>query len=494
MHRIIFLVLFSIFVSSIFCQYKVSDEDYYLNFSSVSFELIDTNEILKNKAKFYNFLKTLEKDVKGKNQKKELKQLYEKIHNAYFVKYAENPEFIEIFRTGQYNCVTASALYTLVFEYFKIPYEIREMPTHVYVLAYPKEHNIVIESTMPAAGVIELQKKEIEALKNSLIENKIATKSEVDEKGFFNKFLKIDSIISKNQLNAIQNYNLAVKLCNEKKYVQALDRIIKANDKYNSFQIQGVYEEVLRNLTADEKYMASTENKCFVFESFYNLMQNEDDINERTRSFLFETIVNKPIANNLKELKYYKNCINLTLKESNINKEINRLLNLFIAEVNYNNSETDSSLYFLNISYDSTKVETFPFINTVIAKKYQEIANTDSLIKTVNEFEKIYPHSKKDKVLRSVKIAAFMSSIYTEFELNKYDKANRLFEEFKKVYKPSDGNIYHQDAIGAGFGAASAYQVRKDNYSKAIEILKEGLKYAPNSLELRRKLDLIEDK
>jgi len=68
--------------------------------------------------------------LKKINEKK-IRYIYDLVHSRFLIKYEAENRFYEIIRTGKYNCVTATALYALLFEALGIPYAIKEEPTHV---------------------------------------------------------------------------------------------------------------------------------------------------------------------------------------------------------------------------------------------------------------------------------------------------------------------------------------------------------------------------
>ena len=111
--------------------------------------------------------------VNTKKNDKKIKTVYNQVHSTFLKKYQEDVRFQDIFTNGNYNCVTASALFALVFEQLNIPYEIKEEPTHVYLLAYPNSSNILVETTTPLSGFLSFddrfKQNFIEVLKNQKI-------------------------------------------------------------------------------------------------------------------------------------------------------------------------------------------------------------------------------------------------------------------------------------------------------------------------------------
>jgi len=79
-------------------------------------------------------------------------------------------------------------LYSIVFEYFAIPYQNRELPTNVYIIAYAGEPNITVESIVLENGIGEFYKKSMEQYKDQLEADKILTRAEVEDDNFIRQY------------------------------------------------------------------------------------------------------------------------------------------------------------------------------------------------------------------------------------------------------------------------------------------------------------------
>jgi hypothetical protein len=88
------------------------------------------------------------------NEKKKVMRLYDDIHEKFLDKYTVFTPFSSIFTSQEYHCVTSNMLFALVFNEFGIPYEIRETPNHVFLVAYPNSSYITVETTcaLPSSG------------------------------------------------------------------------------------------------------------------------------------------------------------------------------------------------------------------------------------------------------------------------------------------------------------------------------------------------------
>lgn len=198
------------------------------------------SDLAGDQATFYQFLASLDKKTAKKKRIKRMALIYEGIHERYFDKYVENPVFHDIFDKREYNCVTATALYSLAMEYLDIPYVIREAPTHVYLIVYPGTDRIMFETTTPADGYSTISKRRVEAYRKYMISNKLITEKEANSHDFFSAHVLGDSAVSLQELIGIQYYNNSLIYGEAEMYNQAIDQAGKALTYYDKPYIKAL--------------------------------------------------------------------------------------------------------------------------------------------------------------------------------------------------------------------------------------------------------------
>ena len=161
----VLLIIFFLSQKSVAQEYTSKIEEIILNAykkDSVNYNFlksicaIDSTFSETNYSEYYkkldDVIKTLpSKESKSKKETKRIKKVYDIIHSKFLKKYEANSIFTDIFKNGNYNCVTASAIYAYIFDKLDVPYHVKEAPSHVYLIAYPKTHNIYLETTAPGA-------------------------------------------------------------------------------------------------------------------------------------------------------------------------------------------------------------------------------------------------------------------------------------------------------------------------------------------------------
>lgn len=170
---------------------------------------------------------------------KQIKYVFKEVHNHFLRKYLERALFSDIFIAGTYNCVTASALYALVFDELNIPYEVIELPTHVYLIAYPESEKIKVETTDPMSGYIVHDDRFKREYVQFMKKNKIISDYEFRHKShdeLFNEYFYNIKSVNVKALSSYQYFNEGLWLLMKENKQAALQYFKK------SYQIEPHYK------------------------------------------------------------------------------------------------------------------------------------------------------------------------------------------------------------------------------------------------------------
>ncbi len=115
-------------------------------------------------------------DIDTKSEVKKVKYVYDYVHKQFLKVYKLQNSFADIFSKGEYNCVSASALYAIIFTKLDIPFNIIEAPHHVYLVAYPQTFKILIETTSPEKGYYQFNDNFINQYVKILYNSKLISK------------------------------------------------------------------------------------------------------------------------------------------------------------------------------------------------------------------------------------------------------------------------------------------------------------------------------
>ena len=455
-------------------------------------EKVDNNLTIATKQDFYNFLDQIKEDVFSKKRKKTAANLYKKIHTKYFNKYIENPIFSDIFTKKEYNCVTASALYALALEHYNIPYEIRETPVHVYLVLYPNEDKIIYESTTPGSNLMSISKKEIENYKQNLIANKIITEEEGKSDDFFDDYYLGDSTINVQQLAAIHYFNNGIKKAEANDFINAINQLEKGYQYHATEYIKELIKYYLvthlDNIKADKSsvdycnyygklahYTTGIENYVDEVSALFYMNFSDDIKTEKDRNHLSEVTA----------------CLTPQIENDSLKDKITDINYAMMADYYLQSADFDKALQYVMKIYNPEKAVLNLAAKDCVLRKLSDIRNPEQGLDSLAKYIEIFPFLKEDKHALGFKAWCKLRIIHIHFELNEYEDGIAALNEFRKEFKPDADVVYSEDLLGAGFGSASAYFVRKNDYNEAKKLLLEGLEYNSFNLELKRKLKLL---
>lgn len=127
-------------------------EDLYL-----AIDVNSETEAGRYKAKLHALINGFKKDqIDRKKEKKQVKRIYEETHTSLMVRYEKEALFPDLFKNGNFNCVTGSIVYSLIFQECNIPYYIQKGMNHVNLVAYLETSTILVESTDSEKGLVSM--------------------------------------------------------------------------------------------------------------------------------------------------------------------------------------------------------------------------------------------------------------------------------------------------------------------------------------------------
>jgi hypothetical protein len=259
-----------------------------------------------------------------KTNKQKAKLIFKEVHEHFFRRYDENVTFNRVFEDGVYNCVTASMLYAIVLKKYGVPFEIKEKPEHVYLVAFPGSDNILFETTNPK-GMFAPDEKSKRAYVDGLVSMKFTTLDYVNTVGVarvFNEFYYNNQSISLTQLAGVQYYNLAIFQYDNEKKDEAIRSAVKMGMLYECPKHQYLKVAYIGNIIGNSRfdttkdilylceYANSTRNvsdKKLVLNAFENLI-NDQLFKKSNDAFVTQAygIINERIKDKevLNEIKY----------------------------------------------------------------------------------------------------------------------------------------------------------------------------------------------
>lgn len=427
-----------------------------------------------------------------KKTEKKIKSLYEDVHEQFLTKYETQNDFSSIFSNGHYNCVSASALYGIIFSEFDVPYIIKEKPTHVYLIAYPGSEKILVESTDPSGGFVTSSDRFKEAFIEQMTNAKLISAEEAKSKSInqlFDEYYFSDPDITLKELVGIQYTNHALYALEKDDFKKAHQLLEKAYLFYPADRVITLLAAVNIDIIQKSDY---TEPEDIVLLAKLARF-TEHGISHDVIIGEFSRINNIHLINKGDAAtydKHYKQLVSL-LDDAELKHSISYLYNYERGRVLYNQGKYDESLPFFTQAYE-LKPENLEVNNAMVSAIAQSLrfeSNNNLIIEKLEGFGKKHPQLMDNNVFKSMLVNSYLIQCGQSYDLQNINEASKYRNLFEEHYS-RDLNI-NATNIGRVYSLAAVYYFRKGYTAKAANLISKGLEYAPGNYELLMRQKMI---
>ena len=169
-----------------------------------------------------------------RSEKDFVSMVFYRTHRKFLKRYKEFTPFPEVFRNDNYDCLSATTLYSLIFNKLGISHEIVETNYHIYINVFFENGNILIESTDPLGGFV-VNAKDIQ----KRLEDMESRNANTNKKSYTFKS-RIHDTVAFDELIGLHYYNASIKAYNEQNLEHSTELFKKAlffrtNPRINEF-------------------------------------------------------------------------------------------------------------------------------------------------------------------------------------------------------------------------------------------------------------------
>lgn len=461
---------------------------------------IDKSVTKETAEAFYDaFLKPQEKILFNKIKKDRPntvdKFLYKTIHEIYLNKYEVGTSFFELMGNGQFNCVSSSILFALIFEKYGVPYAIKKLPDHVYLLLYPESKKpIRIETTNPISGYVLysnfFKENYIKDLyKGNIISQGVYDAYSTDE--LFNIYFFNDEDLTLKELFSLQYLNNTLTHYSDKDYKSALINAEKAYYLNPDSKIESIINATVSLSLQDNTYESMEDFRIYAKAINYNL----NTLNEDQKLDIFEYVTQRYLFDKPDEELYHK-IYSFLIKQIKSKDWLNKISTIYYTELcrinlTYSTGQKEALDYGLKalelspVTYENQRL----VYNSFYEKNKSE--NPYVAYNELSKILKVFPHLIENKMFSELKGNLLLNSIQWAFQSQKPDIGNKSLNEFENFMDKYPELSLNNSLITRAFSEEAIYYFKLDEKNKSIEVLEEGLKYAPTSYELKNRLNQL---
>lgn len=480
---------------------KKAFEDHFLNkqdnylalFSALSIG-IDNNTFQVNQRHYQEKLEKIKAQKLGsKKEDKQIKAIYKTAHDSFLKKYELINEFSQIFSNGQYNCVSASALYGMIFQDLNIPFTIKETPSHVYIIAFPESHRILVETTDPNGGFYVFDNKYKTNYVNKLKQNKIISNEDFANNStdlLFDKYYFSDENIGLEKLVGIQYFNNALVRLDENKPEEALVQLEKAYLFYPSEKADFLLHLSL-GLILNNQDFTTLKNVGYLakLSRFKDAAQNTD-IYAHFHKITQDYLVNKYKPTYYKEVYDY---LMENIESKEIKDEISYIYFYESGRIAFNKGkykdsfEASKQAFLLKPENSDSQIL---FVSS-ISQTLSRTSNNADRIKQLEALSLEYPVLLENNLFASFLSQAYLIHFAQYFEMGNGKEGEKYKKLFEKQFQENENSVIETDHIGRAYSLAAVYYFRKGDNVKTRQTLNKGLELAPNNFELKQRLVML---
>lgn len=429
---------------------------------------------------YTNLVDELKADkIESRKIKRKVKTTYGEVHSRFLKKYVNNESFPTIFKNGQYNCVSASMIYSIIFDELSIPYKVMASSEHVYLIANPGDKSIVIETTNPnfmkAVFNGEYKRQYVNYLRSSKLISESEYKSKSLDEIFEQHFNEVRDASFYN-LPGFQYYNAAFFHLKNNDISEGLELIQKAYFFYPDPQVKMLlYNSLAGKLDLCRFTQVEDIDYLAQFARF-------EETERSTVVGIFGSIISQFLEFNNKEQYCDSLCKRLLpqIDDELTKAELSFTYNLQMSYRFQNKNKIES--YLLNaLRIKGNHSDANLMLENHLTAKLNRIYKGTVLSDTLEQMEKRYNFEPVRSKLSHYKLIAYLSTadqLYRSFQNKEGAVYLKKFEESCPI--PIE-NQKLSEFVEKSYRSIAVHYFNRELNTTAKGIARRGLKFVPDS-------------
>jgi tetratricopeptide (TPR) repeat protein len=425
------------------------------------------------------------------NAGNKIERIRKYVSKALLVSYQHEAGFDDLFRFGTYNYWTAASIYAFILDQFKIPYEIYERPTHVFLVAYPGEDNIRIETTRPGFQYFMFDHKTRSDFVEFIYEQQVIDERiyrNVGTRDLFEQYYFTDYGLSLREMIGMLYINSAVKMLLDGRPEDSYAQLEKAFILHPSFKSQYLLITQLKIFLANINYHDPLHLGYLIKAS--RLMDygiSRDLVEGYLSDIVNAVLVKEEDAGGFEFIYSY-------IMESLGDEELKSMFTfLYLSEcgrMEFNETRYGKALDYFEQAYrvrpDNERIQ------NLLARSlggYSLTVSPALTLEKIRKYDTSYSSVCDEGIYVLVKLQTYLSLFGDAFQLQDGKTGEKYMAEFEAMIDANPEAEADHIKIGRAYSSAAIYYYRQGSISKSRQIVERGLEYAPGNIELKLMLN-----
>ena len=435
-----------------------------------------------------------DKKIQQLNEPKKVERIKKYFSKGLLIRYEHQAGFDDLFKFGNYNYFTAAAMYAFVLEGLGIPYQIREMPTSIFLLAYPFDQKITIDITAPGYPYFMFDHMSRENFADFVYQQGVIGETEyrnTRKRDLFERYYFAD-------------YDLSIRGMIGMLYVNsALDRMMlnQSGDAYAQFE-----KAFLLHPSYRTQYLLLAELNSHLLEMDYH---NPLDIGYLIKaSRLINYGVKRDVMENFLEdivytllvreededgLTYIYEYLQKYIRDEDLRRNFAFRYFYEMGRINLSNARYQKALGYSESAF-LIRPDDEPNQKLLVRSLggFSALASPGLVLEKILHYDTAYSAILSDEIYLMVKSEVYLRGFGEAFQLQDGPAGVEYMAQFEKLMAANPDTGIDHLLVGRSYSSAAIYYYRKGMVSKSRQVIERGLSYAPDNIELKLKLTSFE--
>lgn len=437
----------------------------------------------------------LRPQIAGKPDQKKIKIIYEYLHKTFLKVFRLENSFCDVFANGEYNCVSASALFGIVFQSLDIPFQVKESPRHVYLEAFPASLKIIVETTAPEKGYMVFTDDYTKSYVQSMYKQKYITKEEMDSIPvitLFNKYFFSSEDISLIQLAGLQHFNFCLYHHEDEKFEASLEEIRKTYYIYPGDRSKYMLRQALLISTSKNSYKNMEQVKNLVALCKLNRQGDEVITNEYIKSE-FARLTGLLLVNNSEFDRFDSayHMVDQAISDSALKSKIAFDYHYELSRLGFLRG-ADPAYMMDHLSGAYQNGPNNANLQSIILGHFAQVLEKNkgrkSELKIMDEFTSHFSFLDENEMFNSVKANYILNLSFQYYALENGTAGDNYLRQFESFCAEKKGINPDNDFVEKAYLSGAGLYFKRGNFSRSKQIARSGLVYYPGSYRLRQML------
>jgi tetratricopeptide (TPR) repeat protein len=419
---------------------------------------------------------------------KQLERLFEEVQGAFLTRYNENALFDDLFVNGDFNCLTASILFALLFDEYRLPYELRVRPEHVYVITAVDGTMVSVETTDPVSGVFAYDEKFKRQLLEQLLNAKILSRSQVDTLGADAALASVaeaDSVVDIRGIAGALYFNSGLSEHQAGRQGTAIAQLAKG---YGLFPFGPTRQTLLMAMAAkvDQSDLTDTADIELLGRTW--AIANNDErgdgivtIHERLLTASLVEHSDTALARKQTEilLRY--------VEQASVRDRIQFAYQLEFGRFLAIKKDFGGALehFLLANAINPDHAQLSEWIVGALVEKLQRSPDRSAFIRNLDSLVELHPELKGLEAMRRCYMITYLIAAEDNFNIDRRQQAESHLSEFESLFVPDRSDL-PVDAIASSYISGWRSWTRARRGDMARSCIARGQRIAPYNEELNR--------